>query len=175
MTKSEALAAIVELTEKINYHNDLYYQKNKSEISDFEFDKLLEKLISLENEFPDLKRVDSPAQRVGGTIAKSFATVVHTYPMLSLGNTYSQEELSDFDGRVAKGLDGEPYEYFCELKFDGVSISLKYENGVLVQGVTRGDGVRGDDVIANAKTIRTLPLKIKGKNIPKKFEVRGEV
>ncbi|HTH54517.1 MAG TPA: NAD-dependent DNA ligase LigA [Cyclobacteriaceae bacterium] len=175
MTPAEAQKKIQDLTDQINYHNDLYYQKNKSEISDFEFDQLLEKLNTLEKEFPKLRLPDSPTQRVGGTITKEFASVVHEYPMLSLGNTYSAEELKDFDGRVAKGLDGEPYDYFCELKFDGVSISLKYENGILVQGVTRGDGVRGDDVIANAKTIRTLPLKIKGKNIPKKFEVRGEV
>lgn len=175
MTSAEAQKKIQELTDQVNYHNDLYYQKNKSEISDYEFDQLLEKLAQLEKEFPALKLPDSPTQRVGGTITKAFPSVVHEYPMLSLGNTYSAEELKDFDGRVAKGLDGEPYEYFCELKFDGVSISLKYENGILKQGVTRGDGVRGDDVIANAKTIRTLPLKIKGKNIPKKFEVRGEV
>jgi len=175
MTASEAKKQIQELIDKINYHNDLYYQKNKSEISDFEFDQLLEKLNQLEKEFPELKLPDSPTQRVGGTITKEFASVVHEYPMLSLGNTYSQQELEDFDGRVAKGLDGSPYEYFCELKFDGVSIGLKYENGILVKGVTRGDGVRGDDVINNAKTIRTLPLKIKAKNVPAKFEVRGEV
>ncbi|GHN00922.1 DNA ligase [Cytophagales bacterium WSM2-2] len=175
MTSAEAKKQILELTDKINYHNDLYYQKNKSEISDFEFDQLLEKLNHLEKEFPDFKFPDSPTQRVGGTITKEFVSVVHEYPMLSLGNTYSPQELQDFDSRVAKGLDGAPYEYFCELKFDGVSISLKYENGILVQGVTRGDGVRGDDVIANAKTIRTLPLKVKAKNVPVKFEVRGEV
>lgn len=175
MTAAEAKKQIQELTDKINYHNDLYYQKNKTEISDFEFDQLLEQLIKLENEFPDLKQPDSPTQRVGGTITKEFPTVVHEYPMLSLGNTYSAEELQEFDARVAKGLDGDAYEYFCELKFDGVSISLKYENGILVKGITRGDGMRGDDVIANVKTIRTLPLKVKGKNIPEKFEVRGEV
>ena len=128
MTKSEARKTIDELTEQINFHNDLYYQKNKTQISDFEFDKLLEKLIDLEKQFPEFKLPDSPTQRVGGTITKSFASVVHQVPMLSLGNTYSQEELEDFDGRVAKGLEGESYEYFCELKFDGVSISLKYEN-----------------------------------------------
>ena len=175
MTSSEAKKQIQELTDKINYHNELYYQKNKTEISDYEFDQLLEKLTQLEKDFPELKLPDSPSQRVGGTITKEFPSVVHEYPMLSLGNTYSPEELKDFDGRVAKGLDGEPYEYFCELKFDGVSISLKYENGILMRGVTRGDGVRGDDVIANAKTIRTLPLKIKSKNVPARFEVRGEV
>lgn len=175
MNPSEAKKAIADLTEKINYHNDLYYQKNKTEISDQEFDSLLRQLTDLEAQFPELKLPDSPTQRVGGTITKEFKTVVHRYPMLSLGNTYSQRELEDFDGRVAKGLDGESYEYFCELKFDGVSISMTYEGGLLVRGVTRGDGVRGDDVTANAKTIRSIPLKVKGKHLPASFEVRGEV
>ena len=175
MTEREASKLINDLTDQINYHNDLYYQKNKSQISDFEFDKLLEKLIQVEKEFPQLKQPHSPTQRVGGTINKSFQTVVHQYPMLSLGNTYSKEELEDFDSRVAKGLDGNSYEYFCELKFDGVSISITYENGLLVRGVTRGDGVRGDNVTANVMTIRSLPLKINAKDIPSSFEVRGEV
>lgn len=175
MTTDQARKEIQKLTAEINYHNDLYYQKHKTEISDFEFDQLLGKLVQLEQQFPELKQPDSPTQRVGGTITKAFQTVYHKYPMLSLGNTYSQEELTDFDSRVAKGLDGDPYEYFCELKFDGVSISLIYENGLLVRGVTRGDGVRGDDVTANVKTIRNIPLKVSGKNIPQSFEVRGEV
>jgi DNA ligase (NAD+) len=175
MTSAEAKKSIASLTEKINYHNDLYYQKSKSEISDQEFDKLLEQLVKLEQEFPELKLADSPTQRVGGAITKSFETVTHRYPMLSLGNTYSPEELEDFDGRVARGLDGDKYEYFCELKFDGVSISLIYENGMLARGITRGDGVRGDDVTQNVKTIHSIPLKAKGKNIPDSFEVRGEV
>ncbi len=175
MTAETALKEIRELTEKINYHNTLYYQKHRTEISDFEFDQLLERLIRLEQEFPQFRAPDSPTQRVGGTITKEFQTVYHQYPMLSLGNTYSKEELTDFDGRVSRGLDGDTYEYFCELKFDGVSISLIYENGLLVRGVTRGDGVRGDDITANVKTIRNIPLRVKGKNIPKAFEVRGEV
>ncbi len=175
MTAAEAKKEIQELTDKINYHNDLYYQKNKPEISDFEFDQLLAQLTGLEKQFPELKLPDSPSQRVGGTITKEFKTVIHQYPMLSLGNTYSQQELEDFDGRVAKGLEGQPYEYFCELKFDGVSISLIYDQGLLTTGVTRGDGVRGDDVTHNARTIRSLPLKIKHKKITAKFEVRGEV
>src|SRR5690606_1261390 len=165
MTADNARKAIDELIEQINYHNDLYYQQSRTEISDYEFDKLLEKLIALENQFPELKQSHSPTQRVGGTITKEFTTVFHRYPMLSLGNTYNEGELKDFDSRVAKGLDGDPYSYFCELKFDGVSISLHYENGVLVRGVTRGDGVRGDDVTNNVRTIRNIPLQIKGKNI----------
>lgn len=180
MTSAEAKKRIEKLTDEINYHNNLYYQKNKSEISDREFDKLLEELIKLESEFPNLKQPDSPTQRVGGTISKEFETVTHRYPMLSLGNTYSKEELTDFDGRVSRGLDGEKYEYFCELKFDGVSISLIYENGLLKRGVTRGDGVRGDDVTVNVRTIRSIPLKIKqvtpsASKMPSSFEVRGEV
>src|SRR6187551_328817 len=175
MSSEEAKKKIEALTDQINYHNDLYYQKSKSEISDFDFDKLLESLVKLENDFPELKKQDSPSQRVGGTITKEFETVYHQYPMLSLGNTYNQKDLEDFDGRVARGLNGEAYEYFCELKFDGVSISLIYKNGVLTKAVTRGDGVRGDDVIVNAKTIRSVPLKITKKDIPESFEVRGEV
>lgn len=175
MNPTQALKEIQELTSKINYHNDLYYQKNTTEISDQEFDLLLKKLEHLEKEFPELKQPDSPSQRVGGTITKEFANVYHKYPMLSLGNTYSQEELEDWDARVAKGLDGDAYEYFCELKFDGVSMSLTYENGLLVRGVTRGDGVRGDDVTNNIRTIRSIPLKVKGTGAPASFEVRGEV
>lgn len=175
MKAEEAKKKIQELTNQVNHHNELYYQKSKPEISDYEFDQLLDQLIKLENQYPELRLPDSPTQRVGGTITKEFATVYHQYPMMSLGNTYSEEELTDFDGRVAKMLDGDEYEYFCELKFDGVSISLIYENGLLTKAVTRGDGVRGDDVTANIKTIRSLPLRIKSKNIPARFEVRGEV
>jgi DNA ligase (NAD+) len=175
MTPEQAKKEIEELSEKINYHNHLYYQENKTEITDYEFDQMLEKLISLEKQYPQFKDPHSPTQRVGGTITKEFATVYHRYPMLSLGNTYSPAELEEFDRRVARGLDGDPYEYFCELKFDGVSISLLYENGKLSKGVTRGDGVRGDDVTNNIKTIRSIPLIIKARNIPDSFEVRGEV
>jgi DNA ligase (NAD+) len=175
MTPAQAEKEIKELTERIHYHNDLYYQKNKTEISDYDFDQLLKKLQHLEETYPQFKQPDSPTQRVGGTITKEFKTVIHQYPMLSLGNTYSEEELRDFDTRVAKGLNGDKYEYFCELKFDGVSISLIYENGLLVKGVTRGDGVQGDDVTVNVKTIRTIPLRILSKSFPKKFEVRGEI
>lgn len=175
MKPEEAKKKIEELTDQVNHHNELYYQKSNPQISDYEFDQLLDQLIKLEAQFPEFRLPDSPTQRVGGTITKEFATVFHQYPMLSLGNTYSEEELTDFDGRVAKILDGDEYEYFCELKFDGVSISLIYEEGLLTKAVTRGDGVRGDDVTANIKTIRSLPLRIKSKNIPAKFEVRGEV
>lgn len=172
MTLIEARQRAAVLCEQINYHNHLYYQKSKTEISDLEFDQLLKELIEIEKEFPQLQSPDSPTQRVGGTITKEFSTVVHRYPMLSLGNTYSTEELADFDDRVRRGL-GEPFDYFCELKFDGVSISLIYENGLLVRAITRGDGVKGDDVTANVKTIRTIPLRVKGELTH--FEVRGEI
>lgn len=174
MTAEEAKKRIEELSAQVNYHNHLYYQESRTEISDYAFDQLLEELIQLENEFPRFRYPDSPTQRVGGTITKEFETVEHDFPMLSLSNTYSEEELLEFDKRVAKGLNDQPYEYFCELKFDGVAISLLYEDGYLRRAATRGDGTRGDDITANAKTIRTLPLSIK-KQVPPRFEVRGEV
>lgn len=173
MTEKEAEIRIKDLSDKINYFNWKYYQENISEISDFEFDKLLAELIDLEHKFPTYKLPDSPTQRVGGTITKDFETVVHQYPMLSLGNTYSEEEIIEFDERIAKTLN-EPYEYICELKFDGVAMSLTYENQILTRGTTRGDGTQGDNVTSNVKTIRSIPLKIKD-DILNTFEVRGEV
>jgi DNA ligase (NAD+) len=169
----QAQIKVSTLSKEIERHSELYYQKDRSEISDLAFDQLLERLIELENKFPSLKLPDSPSQRVGGTISKSFDSVIHKYPMLSLGNTYSQEDLKEFDARVSKGIEGQTYEYFCELKFDGLSLSLTYENGLLTRAVTRGDGTQGDDITANAKTIRTIPLKLKG-DVPPEFEVRGE-
>jgi DNA ligase (NAD+) len=174
MNPQEAKHEIDRLTDELNHHNYLYYQESRIEISDFEFDQLLKKLEKLEEQYPAYKRPDSPTLRVGGDITKEFATVYHRYPMLSLSNTYSEEELRDFDDRVRKGLKGEPFEYFCELKFDGVALSLTYENGLLTRGVTRGDGEKGDDITTNVKTIRSIPLKIQKKEIPDFFEVRGE-
>lgn len=175
MKFSQAKERVQELIEKINYYNNLYYQEDVSEISDQEFDQLLEELTGLEMEFPDLKYDYSPTQRVGGTVTKNFPTVEHKHPMLSLGNTYSKEELVDFDKRVQKLLGHNDYLYFCELKFDGVALSLTYEQGILKQAVTRGDGTRGDEITSNARTIKSLPLKVKGGNLPESFEVRGEV
>ncbi len=175
MNVVEAKQEVARLTQAINHYNDLYYQQHTSAITDQEFDLLLQQLIALETQYPELKKADSPTQRVGGAITKVFETVSHQYPMLSLGNTYSKEELVDFDSRIIKGLGSEQFEYFCELKFDGVSISLVYENGLLTRGVTRGDGIRGDDVTANIKTIRSIPLRIEAKGVPARFEVRGEV
>ncbi|MFN8344132.1 MAG: NAD-dependent DNA ligase LigA [Spirosomataceae bacterium] len=178
-----AAERIDQLTDLLNHYNDRYYQDSVSEISDFEFDALLKELTDLERQYPELMREDSPTVRVGGTVTKNFKTVQHRFPMLSLGNTYSEQELRDFDERVRKGLNGEAYEYVCELKFDGISLSMTYENGVLKQAVTRGDGTRGDDITANVKTIRTLPLATKppkGASVPPQlgigglFEVRGE-
>jgi DNA ligase (NAD+) len=165
---------IAELTDRLNYYNFQYYQNSISEVDDFTFDKLLEELSALEKQHPEFGRPDSPTHRVGGTISKEFATVYHRFPMMSLGNTYSEADLTEFDVRVQKGLNGAAYEYICELKFDGVALSLTYENGILTRGVTRGDGVRGDDITANVRTIRTLPLKVNGANVPALFEVRGE-
>ncbi len=173
---------INQLTDQLNHYNYQYYQNSVSEVDDFTFDALLEQLTTLEAQYPEFKRPDSPTARVGGTISKEFATVYHRFPMLSLGNTYSEAELVEFDNRVRKGLDGQEFEYVCELKFDGVALSMTYENGVLVQGTTRGDGVRGDDITANIRTIRTVPLRVGGTGnasipriaIPSLFEVRGE-
>lgn len=174
MTEQQAKEKINSLTDSINHYNYLYYQKHTSEIPDFEFDMLLKELESLEATYPQLKREDSPTQRIGGTITKEFKTVVHKYPMLSLSNTYSDQELFDFDTRIRKSI-GDQFEYVCELKYDGVAVSITYENGVLKTAATRGDGVKGDEITTNAKTIRTLPLKIKAENVAPLFEVRGEV
>ncbi|MBK9290315.1 MAG: NAD-dependent DNA ligase LigA [Bacteroidetes bacterium] len=173
MSPQEAKSRIEELTAKINHHNYLYYVLDRPEISDYEFDMLLEELIRLEKEFPQFALPDSPSQRVGGTITRNFATVKHRYPMLSLANSYSDGEIMEFHQRIVR-LINEPVEYVCELKYDGVAISLRYENGLLVQAVTRGDGVQGDDVTANVKTIRSIPLRLRG-NYPGSFEIRGEV
>jgi DNA ligase (NAD+) len=172
----DAQTRITELTDLLNHYNDRYYQDAVSEISDFEFDKLLKELEKLEAENPMFRQADSPTQRVGGGITKSFSTVKHKFPMLSLSNTYSEEEIREWDARVAKGLNGEPYEYVCEIKFDGISLSVSYENGILNRGVTRGDGVQGDDISNNVKTILSLPLNVKkyGEILGDSFEVRGE-
>lgn len=165
---------ILKLTERINYLNYQYYHNSVSEVSDYEFDMMLKQLQQLEEQYPELRSPNSPTQRVGGTITKNFNTVYHKYPMLSLANTYSEEELREFDKRVRKTV-GDEVEYVCEQKFDGVAISLTYENGSFVQGATRGDGTRGDDISANVRTIRDVPLQVHGEGYPDLFEVRGEV
>ena len=167
-------ARIQALAQRLHHLNQQYYQHDISEVSDQEFDQLLAELNQLEQAHPDLAQPNSPTRRVGGTITKQFATAAHRYPMLSLGNTYSEDDLREFDERVQRGLEGAPYGYVCEQKFDGVAMSLAYENGDLHQGVTRGDGTRGDVVTANVRTIRTLPLHLPG-SFPAEVEVRGEV
>lgn len=162
------------LRKNLNYHNKKYYVDAAPEISDFEYDQLMNELIKLENEHPEYEDPNSPTKRVGRDFNQEFVQVKHRTPMLSLDNTYSRGELTAFDTRVKKGLDREP-EYVCELKYDGVSISLTYENSVLQRAVTRGDGYQGDDVTDNIRTIRSVPLRVQGENIPELFEIRGEV
>ena len=161
------------LRKELAEHNHSYYVLDTSTISDFEFDKLLKELVKLEDENPEFFDSTSPTQRVGGGVIDGFKTVAHKYRMLSLGNTYSEEDLHDFDTRLHKLTDQE-IEYVCELKYDGVSISLTYENGDLTQALTRGDGAQGDDVTANVRTIKSIPLKLKG-DYPANFEIRGEI
>lgn len=173
MTKEEARNRIAELSDTIEYHNRRYYILNQPSISDYEFDMLMEELISLEKLFPEYALPSSPTKRVGGDLTKEFPTVRHRYPMLSLSNSYNREEIVDFIKRIEKTID-EQVEFVCELKFDGVSISLTYEDGILTRGVTRGDGAQGDDVTTNVKTIRSIPLKLKG-DYPNFLEMRGEI
>jgi len=163
-----------ELINLINKYNDAYYQKNESLISDLAFDQLLSELQKLEQENPLFAVNDSPTQRVGGTITKQFKSVTHRFPMLSLGNTYNENDLKEFDTRIKKALGDEKYEYICELKFDGVALSFWYQNGKLIKGVTRGDGIRGDDITNNVKTIKSIPQTIQDQILPLEFELRGE-
>jgi DNA ligase (NAD+) len=171
MDKNEAKKTIAQLRDEINYHNYKYYIESSPVISDYEYDMLVKKLESLEAEFPDLITPDSPTQRVGDTPLQGFTSVEHSVPMLSLENAYSYEELREFDDRVKKNVGS--VEYVCEPKIDGVSIALIYENGMLVRGATRGDGIKGDDVTANLKTIHSIPLRLRGSL--KNVEARGEV
>lgn len=171
----DELQRIDALRKELNQHNYNYYVLSAPTISDFEFDQKLKELQDLEKLHPEAFDPNSPTQRVGSDISKEFTQVAHKYLMLSLGNTYSREEVADFYQRVSKGLDGEPFEIVCELKYDGTSISLTYENGRLIRAVTRGDGEKGDDVTANVKTIRSIPLVLQGDSYPESFEIRGEI
>ena len=173
MTKEEARQRIAALSEALEQHNYNYYILAQPTISDYEFDMMLEELARLEHEFPEYLSPSSPTQRVGGGITKEFQSVKHRYPMLSLSNSYSKEDIEDFINRIKKSVEDE-VEFCCELKFDGLSISLQYEDGVLTRAVTRGDGTQGDDVTTNVKTIRTVPLKLHG-DYPPFFEMRGEI
>lgn len=162
------------LREELDQHNYNYYVLSQPTISDFEYDRLMKELQELETAHPEFADPASPTQRVGSDLSKEFTQVVHKYPMLSLGNTYSEEDVRDFYERTERALN-EPFEIVAELKYDGTSISLTYENGRLVRAVTRGDGTRGDDVTANIKTIRSVPLRLRGEDYPDEFEIRGEV
>jgi len=173
MNREKAKIRIEQLSKELNDHNHRYYVLSHPVISDYDFDMQLEELVKLEKQFPELALPDSPAQRVGGDITKNFKQVQHNYPMLSLSNTYSEEELEAFDQRVRKAI-GDNFQYVCELKYDGVSISLTYVNGLLQRAVTRGNGVQGDDVTTNIKTINTIPLGLSG-SYPSEFEIRGEI
>ena len=162
------------LRKELNRHNHLYYILSKPEISDFEFDKLLKELNDLEEKYPEFDDPNSPTKRVGSDLTGEFVQVKHKYPMLSLANTYSESEIKEFDARVLKGM-GETPEYVCELKYDGTAIGLSYKKGKLFQAVTRGDGVAGDDVTTNVRTIKTIPLELQGTDFPDEFEIRGEI
>lgn len=164
---------INKLREELNQHNYNYYVLDKPVISDFDFDKKLKELQDLEDKYPEFSDPNSPTQRVGGEVIKFFETVVHDHPMYSLSNSYSREELEDWEKRVKKLVDGK-VEYVCELKYDGASISLTYENGVLTRAITRGDGMKGDNVTSNVKTILSIPLHLRG-DFPAKFDIRGEI
>ena len=166
---------IIQLRSELHRHNHCYYVLNAPEISDYDFDMLMRELQELEAAHPEMYDSTSPTQRVGSDLTHEFAQVTHRYPMLSLGNTYSFEEVTDFYNRVKRALGSEPFELCCEIKYDGVSISLTYEEGRLVRAVTRGDGVQGDDVTANVKTIQSIPLVLQADDYPSDFEIRGEI
>jgi len=174
MDKGSAEERIKRLREEIERHNYNYYVLSQPEISDFEYDLMMNDLIELEKQFHQFHDSNSPSQRVGSDINIEFEQVEHKYPMLSLGNTYSRDELKEFDLRIRKMI-GIRFEYACELKYDGTAIGLTYRNGVFIQAVTRGDGIRGDIVSANAKTIKSIPLRLRGTDYPEEFEIRGEV
>ena len=162
------------LRDELHQHNYYYYVLDKPLISDFDFDIKLKQLNDLENKFPEFNDDNSPTKRVGGVVVKSFNSIIHKYPMYSLDNSYSKEDLEDWNQRLNKNLEVTGFKFLCELKFDGVSINLTYDNGVLIKAVTRGDGIQGDDVTENIKTIKTIPLKLKG-SYPDKFQIRGEI
>ena len=164
---------ILQLRNQLSQHNYNYYVLDTPSISDFEFDTKLKQLQALETANPQYYDASSPTLRVGGAVTKNFETIVHAQRMYSLDNSYSKEDLMDWETRLRKMVDG-PIHYTCELKYDGASISLTYENGLLVQALTRGDGTQGDNVTANIKTIKSVPLKLRG-DFPEKFEIRGEI
>ena len=174
MSSEQDLQRIKDLQAELAEHNYKYYVLAQPSISDFDFDMKLKELERLEKQY-NINDPNSPTQRVGSDLSSDFQQVTHKYTMLSLSNAYSQDELKDFDSRIQKIIGIDDYEYACELKFDGSSISLTYENGELVRAVTRGDGVKGDDVTTNVRTIQSVPLKLRGNDFPESFEIRGEI
>lgn len=174
MKEKEASQRIEQLKKELNDHNYYYYVLNAPQISDFQYDVLLRELTDLEKKFPQLRTEDSPGMRVGSDITKEFRQLRHKYPMLSLGNTYSEEEIYEFTRRVSRSLGREP-EYVCELKYDGASVSLTYKEGILVSALTRGDGETGDEVTNNVRTIRSIPIRLRGDDYPEEVTVRGEI
>lgn len=174
MTQDQVKNEIENLRRQLDEHNYRYYVLSQPVISDFDYDQMMDRLIQLETQNPEFFDVNSPSQRVGNDLTGDFVQVEHRFPMLSLANTYTFEEVADFINRVYKSINHE-IDFVCELKYDGVSISLTYENGQLIRAVTRGDGTKGDDVTANVKTIRSIPLKLRGTDYPARFEIRGEI
>jgi DNA ligase, NAD-dependent len=174
MKRSEAKERIERLLREIEEHNNKYYVLNKPVISDFEFDLLMHELETLEKMFPEFRSENSPTGKIGSDLTNDFKQYVHQYPMLSLGNTYNEEELRDFNNRIEKAT-GTSVEYVCELKYDGASISITYRNGSLFRALTRGDGNKGDDVTLNVRTIKSIPVKASGENVPPEFVMRGEI
>jgi len=174
MTPEQARDKIDQLRKGLQQHNYNYYIKSEPTISDFEYDLMINELQALEKKHPQFDNENSPTRRIGSDLNREFESFLHRYPMLSLGNTYSREELSDFDQRVIKGI-GAQVNYFCELKYDGVAVALTYKDGALDRALTRGDGTRGDDVTRNIRTIRSIPLQLQGSGYPAEFEIRGEV
>jgi len=175
MGNTEIKARIKHLRAELNKHNHLYYVLAQPSISDFEYDMLMKELLEIENKYPEYKSSNSPTLRVGSDLNVEFKQVKHKFPMLSLGNTYSEQEIIDFDNRIRKSIDNTTFEYVCELKYDGLAIGIRYKNGKLEQAITRGDGIQGDDVTANVKTIKSIPLELQGNNYPDEFEMRGEI
>jgi len=176
MNKSKAKKRIFELSEQIHHHNYLYHTLDKPELSDFDFDQMFSELLSLEEQFPDLAEPHSPSQRVGSSPLDHFEKVNHQEPMLSLQNTYSEDDIVAFDEKIRKQIESSAeIEYICSPKFDGIAIELVYEQGQLIRGLTRGDGLTGEDVTANVKTIANIPLVLRGSNIPKRIDIRGEI
>lgn len=175
MDRHLAVIRSEELRKLLHEHNHQYYVLARPSISDFEYDQLLRELQEIETTYPELLTPDSPTQRVGSDLNTAFEQRAHPYPMLSLANTYNEAELRDFDSRIRKVLGTEPWQYVCELKYDGVSISLTYEKGILTEALTRGDGARGDVVTANVRTIGSIPLRLSGSDYPDRFTIRGEI